>query len=104
MPSASIGTLTISSHDSPASWWIAIAMPPTHMIGAVTSIVAVICTSTWICATSLVLRVSSDGAVNRAVCRSENVMTEPNTAARTSCPKPIPVRDPKYTAPIAQIP
>ncbi len=50
-------------------------MPPTHMIGAVTRTVAVIWTSTWICWTSLVVRVSSEGAPNRAVSRSENVVT-----------------------------
>ena len=42
-------------------------MPPTHMIGAVISMVQVNCTSSWICWTSLVVRVSSDGAPNRAV-------------------------------------
>ena len=39
---ARTGTLTSSSHDSPASWWIAMAMPPMHMIGAVTRMLAVI--------------------------------------------------------------
>ena len=37
------------------------------MIGAVISIVQVSCTNSWICWTSLVVRVSSDGAPNRAV-------------------------------------
>ena len=47
-------------------------MPPIDMIGAVISMVQVICTSSWICWTSLVVRVSSDGAPNRAVsCRRE---------------------------------
>jgi hypothetical protein len=45
------------------------------MIGAVISMVAVTWTSTWICWTSLVVRVSSDGAPNRAVSSAENPMT-----------------------------
>ena len=70
-------------------------MPPTHMIGAVTRMVVVIWISTWICWTSLVVRVSSDGAPNRAVSCSENVVTWWNIAERRSRPKPIPVREPK---------
>lgn len=70
-------------------------IPPTHMIGAVTSTVPVICTRYWICRTSLVLRVSSVGAPNQAVSRSENVVTCSNMARRRSRPNPIPVRDPK---------
>ncbi|SKV61798.1 Uncharacterised protein [Mycobacteroides abscessus subsp. massiliense] len=45
----SAGMLTMSSQDNPASWWIAIAIPPMHMIGAVTSMVQVIWTSTCSC-------------------------------------------------------
>jgi hypothetical protein len=45
LASARTGTLTSSSHDSPASWCTAMKMPPTDMIGAVISIVAVNCTS-----------------------------------------------------------
>ena len=101
MDTASTGTLTSSSQDSPASWWMAMMIPPTHMMGAVTSVVAVICTSTWICWTSLVVLVSSDGAPNRAVSRAEKVVTWWNIAERRSRPNPMPVRDPKYTAPIA---
>ncbi|PQM48584.1 hypothetical protein C1Y40_01196 [Mycobacterium talmoniae] len=95
MATASTGTAISSSQDRPASWCTAITMPPTLMIGAVTSTVQVICTSTWIWRTSLVVRVSSDGAPKRAVSGSEKVRTRPNIAARRSRPNPIPVRDPK---------
>ncbi len=50
-------------------------MPPMHMIGAVISIVAVNSTSSWICCTSLVVRVSSDGAPKRAVSCAEKPVT-----------------------------
>ncbi len=76
-------------------------MPPTHMIGAVISIVQVSCTSNWICWTSLVVRVSSDGAPNRAVSSAEKPVTWWKIAERRSRPTPMPARDPKYTAPIA---
>ena len=76
--------------------------PPTPMIGAVISTVNVICTNIWICWTSLVVRVMSVGAPNREVSCSEKVVTWWNIAARRSRPKPMPARDPKYTAPMAQ--
>ena len=50
-------------------------MPPIDMIGAVISIVQVSCTSSWICWTSLVVRVSSDGAPKRAVSSAEKPVT-----------------------------
>ena len=65
------------------------------MIGAATSTVQAICTRNWIWRTSLVVRVSSDGAPNRAVSCSENVVTWWNIAERRSRPNPIPVREPK---------
>ena len=71
---ASTGTLTSSSQDSPAFWRIAMKIPPTHMIGAVTRTVAVICTSTWICCTSLVVRVRSEAGEKCAASRAENVV------------------------------
>ena len=49
-------------------------------------------------------RVNSDGVPKRAVSLSEKVVTWRNIAERTSRPNPMPVREPKYTAPIAQIP
>ena len=76
-------------------------MPPIDMIGAVISIVQVSCTSSWICWTSLVVRVSSDGAPNRAVSSAENPVTWWKIAERRSRPNPMADRDPKYTAPIA---
>ena len=92
------GTLTSSSQESPTSCCSAMMMPPTHMIGAVTSIVQVISTSIWTCCTSLVVRVISDGAPKRVTSRAENVPTWWKIAARRSRPKPIAVRAPKYTA------
>ena len=59
------------------------------------------CTNSWICWTSLVVRVSSDGAPNRAVSAAEKPVTWWNIAERRSRPKPIPAREPKYTAPMA---
>ena len=76
-------------------------IPPTHMIGAATSTVHAICTRNWIWRTSLVVRVSSVGAPNRAVSCSEKVVMWWNIAERRSRPKPIPAREPKYTAPTA---
>ena len=70
-------------------------MPPTHMIGAVISMVHVICSSTWICWTSLVVRVSSVGAPNRAVSSADRPVTWWNIAERRSRPKPMPTREPK---------
>ncbi len=49
--------------------------PPTHMIGAATSIVQVTITSICTCCTSLVVRVISDGAPNPATSRAENSPT-----------------------------
>ena len=50
------------------------------------------------------VRVSSDGAPKRAVSVSDSDVTWPNIAERRSRPNPMPVREPKYTAPIATIP
>ncbi|WP_131810418.1 ABC transporter transmembrane domain-containing protein, partial [Mycolicibacter heraklionensis] len=54
--------LGASSQASPASWWTAISTPPMHMIGAVTSVLAPSCTTSWIWRTSLVVRVNRVGA------------------------------------------
>ena len=94
----STGTQTAISQDRPTSSCNAMATPPTHMIGAATSIVHETNTSIWTCCTSFVLRVISDGAPNRLSSRAENSPTRWNTAERTSRPKPIAVRAPKYTA------
>ena len=69
---ASSGTEMNSNFESAASSRSAITMPPMHMIGAVTSIVHAISTSIWICWTSLVVRVISDGAPNVPTSRAEN--------------------------------
>ena len=47
------------------------------------------------------VRVSSDGAPKRAVSCAENPVTWSKIAHRRSRPNPIPVREPKYTAPTA---
>jgi len=100
MAATSTGTHTTTSHDSPASSRRAMITPPTHMIGAATSIVQVVSTSIWTCCTSLVHRVISDGAPNRPTSRAENPPTRWKTAARTSAPKPVAVREPWCTAAI----
>ena len=94
MATTSTGTHTAISQDSPTSSRSAMITPPTHMIGAATSIVQVISTSICTCCTSLVLRVISDGAPNRFTSRAENPPTRWKIAPRTSRPKPIAVRDP----------
>ena len=64
-------------------------MPPIDMIGAVISIVQVNCTSSWTCWTSLVVRVSRDGAPKRAVSAAEKPVTWWKIADRRSWPKPM---------------
>ena len=76
----STGTQTAISQDRPTSSCNAMATPPTHMIGAATSIVHDISTSIWTCWTSFVLRVISDGAPNRLSSRAENSPTRWKTA------------------------
>ncbi len=70
---AMIGTTIRSSFDSAASSRSAITIPPTHMIGDCTSIVAPISTSIWICVMSFVVRVISDGAPNLPTSRAEKL-------------------------------
>ena len=55
------GTTTTTSVESLTSSLSAMITPPTHMIGASTIIVRAICRNIWICWTSLVFRVMSDG-------------------------------------------
>ena len=94
MAITSTGTLTAMSQDSPTSSCSAMNTPPTHMIGAATSIVHDTSTSICTCWTSLVLRVISDGAPKRLNSRAENSPTWWNTAARTSAPNPMATRAP----------
>ena len=85
----SAGTLTSNSHDSEKPSRIAMTIPPTAMIGAITSIVNVISTRICTCCTSLVLRVISDAAPKRPISRAENVPTWWKIPARRSRPTPI---------------
>jgi hypothetical protein len=57
--------------DSPGSSRTAKTMPITIVIGAVIIIVQAMTTSIWICWTSLVVRVISDGAPNWPTSRAE---------------------------------
>ena len=77
---ASTGTITSSSEDSGTSRFSARMIPPTHMIGADTISVSVITTSIWICWTSLVVRVISDGVPNWPTSRAEKSCTRWKTA------------------------
>ena len=69
MNAAITGTATASSGDSAAPSCTARMMPPTHMIGAITISVSAICRNSWICWTSFVLRVISDGVPKRFISR-----------------------------------
>ena len=75
--------------------------PPTIVIGAATSSVHVISTSICTCLTSLVMRVISDGAPKWPTSWAEKSVTLWNRSPRTSRPKPMAERAPKYTAAIA---
>ena len=86
---ASTGTATATSQDSPMSSRSAMMTPPIMVIGAEISIVQDSSTSICTCCTSLVLRVISDGAPNRLSSRAENASTRSKIAARTSRPKLI---------------
>ncbi len=92
---SSAGTATTRIQDSCASCCRAKKTPPMLMIGVAMSIVQVSSTSICTCCTSLVVRVISDGAPNRATSRSENAPTRVKTASRTSRPNAIAVRAPK---------
>src|SRR5487761_251591 len=70
---AMIGRITKSSPDSWTSTRRAMITPPTAMIGAATSRVRAICRKSWICWTSLVLRVMSDAVPSWFSSRAENV-------------------------------
>ena len=69
---ASTGMHTSNRRDRSRSSRSAITIPPTHMIGAITIIVALINTSVWTCCTSLVVRVISDGAPNLPTSRADS--------------------------------
>ena len=65
------------------------------MIGTWTMIVNVIMRTTWICCTSLVDRVMSDGGPNRVSSMVPNPWTVPKTSRRMSRPTDIAVRAPR---------
>jgi hypothetical protein len=89
------GTATSTSQDRPTSSCRAMMIPPTHMMGAATSIVQVTTTSICTCCTSLVTRVISDGAPNLPTSRPENSPTRWKMPARRSRPNAMAVRAPK---------
>ena len=74
------GTMTTRSVDSFTFSRSAMITPPTAIIGALTKIVRAICRKSWICWTSLVLRVISVGVPNRFISREEKLCTCSNTA------------------------
>ena len=98
MKAAMIGRITTSSSDNGTSVRSAMITPPTIRIGAETITVRPTKTRVWTCWTSLVLRVMSDAAPNPLTSTCEKVSTLVKIALRTSRPKPIATRAPKYTA------
>ena len=75
MPPAMAGMHTSRSFDSPRFSRSAITIPPTHMIGATTSIVMLMSTSICTCWTTFVVRVMSDGAPNLPTSRADSLPT-----------------------------
>ena len=96
------GMETHTSHDSPGSSRRAMMIPPTHMMGAMTMKFRAMSVSIWICWTSLVLRVISEGAPKLPTSRALNEPTRRNTLRRRSRPTPIAVRAPHHTATTAE--
>jgi hypothetical protein len=70
-----VGMAATSTTDSPRSSRTARITPITIVIGAATIIVVNITTTIWICCTSLVMRVISDGAPNLPTSRAEKSVT-----------------------------
>ena len=83
---ASTGMQTSSNRERSRSSRSAITMPPTHMIGAITSIVTPISTSIWTCCTSFVVRVISEGAPTLPISRADSFPTWWKIAPRRSRP------------------
>ena len=78
-------------------------IPPTHMIGAATSIVQVVSTSICTCCTSFVHRVISDGAPNRLdLAGGELADAVEDRGAHVRARTPVAVRAPWCTAAIEQ--
>jgi hypothetical protein len=104
MKAAISGMMTTRIPESGTSSRSAMMMPPTAMIGAEMIMFREKSTTIWICWTSFVLRVMSDGAPKMLTSCCENVCTLPKMAARTSRPKAIAVFDPQYVPTIAAMP
>ena len=98
MMTSSNGTPTITNQARPVSSRSAITMPPIAVMGAASMSVQVICTSIWVCCTSLVMRVMSDGAPKVATSRAEKSVTRSNRSRRTSRPNFMATFEPQYTA------
>ena len=73
-------------------------IPPTMRIGAEMITVSATKTSVWTCWTSFVLRMMRDAGPKRLTSAWEKRSTAAKIALRTSRPKPIATRAPKYTA------
>ncbi len=82
--SASRGTATPTSQESPTSSRSAMTTPPTIMIGAETIIAAPMKTTCCTCVTSLVVREISVGAPKRETSWAEKSPTRAKTSARRS--------------------
>ena len=89
---SSNGITTSSSAERRRSSCMAMSTPPMATIGAEIMVVSAITTSIWICCTSLVLRVISEGAVNSLTSRSAKPWTRSKSDRRTSRPNLIAVR------------
>ena len=100
MTTSMTGTTTTRSAESLTSSFSAMITPPTHMIGASTMIVRAICRNSWICWTSLVLRVMSEGVPKWLISCAEKRCTDLKTALRMSRPMPMETLEAKYTATI----
>ena len=74
---AMTGTATASGGDSAEPSLTAMITPPTHMIRAMTIRVRAICRNSWICWTSLVLRVIRDGVPKWFISPAEKPCTCP---------------------------
>ncbi len=90
---AGIATMRIS--ESAPSSRMAKKRPPTIMIGAATKSVQIIATSSWVCCTSLVIRVMSDDGPKVLTSEVENAVTRRKSAPRTSRPNAIAAFEPK---------
>ena len=89
------GTTTTMRIESRTSSLRAMITPPTAMIGASTIIVRATCKKIWICWTSLVLRVMSEGVPKWFISWAEKRCTALKTSSRTSLPTPIETREAK---------